>query len=76
MKLLIGKYVEIYNCHVCTDEEGRERFIDVLVDGGIGHAISNADLTGRIVECEYVYPHVEIAMNVRFVDDKATEIPV
>jgi len=76
MKLLIGEYVEIMHCHECTDEEGKKRFVDVTVDGGIGHDISNEDLTGRAVECEYVYPYVEIAMGVRFAEGNTKEIPV
>ena len=63
MKLFVNSYVEEENCHECTDEQGKVHRVDLRVDDAtIG---ADAELVGKFVQVDYLYPHLEIAMNVR-----------
>lgn len=70
MKLKIIGYSNIFNYHVCKDEEGKRIFVDILVDGGIKIYEKNKktiaeDLIGREVECDRITPFISIAHNVK-----------
>ncbi len=60
--------------HVCVDEFGTERRIDLFVYGGFhGQDIKPEDLVGKTVNVERLHAYVEIAINVTIVKEKQNE---
>ncbi len=51
--------------HKCTDEAGKNHRVDLLVNGDLEKGTTPESLVSKTVEVDYVYPYVEIAMNVR-----------
>lgn len=69
MKLKILRFDANELAHICSDEEGKEHRVDILVDGGIDTAKhSDEALIGRTVEVSFLTPFVEIAHDVRLID--------
>lgn len=70
MKVKVIKYndynVHPTNCHVCEDENGREMYIDLMVNGDFPDKEPDF-LIGKIVEIQ-THPYVSIADEVRIVE--------
>jgi len=55
----------------CIDEHGHKHTVDLVIDKYIeGVAENPASLVGRTFEVECLTPYIEIAYNVREIDDE------
>ncbi len=63
-KLKIVSYNQEHDYHVCIDERGIRKNIDLYTDRKLG--IKPEELIGREIEVEGLYPYLEIAIGVRF----------
>jgi len=65
MKLKVEKYEpHPLNYHMCVDEAGQKHRVDLFVNGTMPKGETHESVVGKVVECEYIIPYEEIAMNV------------
>ncbi|KKN66016.1 hypothetical protein LCGC14_0476080 [marine sediment metagenome] len=62
----VGQYY-----HECTDENGKEHRVDLMVNGDFHDSdITPEDLVGKTVSVDYTYPHIEIGMEVVIIPEE------
>ena len=69
MRLRVLKYLSWCHAHSCKDEHNALMKVDLMVDGGFHKGTDPVSLEGKVVECDYTYPYISIAMNVTEVTD-------
>jgi len=74
MILTIGNYSENYDAHYCIDGDGKEHVVDVFVDGGLDKEVSRNSIIGKRIECDYIYPYLEIACGVKLLNKMDCDI--
>lgn len=65
------RYDAQQNCHLVEDEAGAKRFVDVMVNGDFPEETEPESIVGQRVECDYEYPYIAIAMNVRILNPES-----
>jgi len=63
MRLKVLKYLswcDAHNCEICP---GKTTKIDLMVNGDF-KGMDPESLVGKILDCDYTYPYISIAMNV------------
>jgi hypothetical protein len=64
LKLKVIGWDPVGEVHICQDEKGKERRVDLEVGArGDGLPLKRKDLIGKTVEVEYVFPYIELAMD-------------
>ena len=58
-----------YDYHVCEDENGRERRIDLLVNGDLPKDTTPESLVGKTVKVHHLHAYVEIAHDVEIIEE-------
>ncbi len=62
MLMLVGESSGNFDCWNCLDAEGKTHIVDLCVDNDKVRPLLKQ---GKYIYVDYLYPHVEIAMNVR-----------
>jgi len=66
MRLTVESYNAEQYFHVCRDADENLHQVDLLVYGSL--KAEPESLIGKVVECDYLYPTVEIAWEPRLVE--------
>ena len=64
MQLFVKEYIKTHDEHICIDDTGKHRRVDIMVDGGL----KNKDplfYVGKYIECSSLHAYTEIANDVR-----------
>ena len=61
MKLTVIKENVPLSFHDCIDENGNLYRVDLFIDGKAPKGITGADLVGKTIEVDYIYPYLYIA---------------
>lgn len=64
MKLTVQNYQKVGDFHVCRDEDGKQYYIDLMVDGSLGD-MKPEDLVGRTVSISRMHGYINIGHDVR-----------
>ena len=64
--LRVGGYDPTADLHICIDETGKERRIDIMVDGGFP-GMEPKSLIGKTIHIDYAFASVEIAHGVEVI---------
>lgn len=78
MKLIVEKYDPITMCHICTDESGCRRKVDLFVNGDLTPlGYSFAGIIGKTVEVSSLEMSLEMSidlgMNVKVLEPEEQE---
>lgn len=57
-------YDDFFNCHVCQDENGNKRRIDLFVSGCLPSNVDHESIIGRTVRYDYDHPFISLAEGV------------
>lgn len=58
--------------HMCADENGLVRRIDLVTSGCLPEGVAGDALVGKKVSVEYTHPFIEMAENVAIVETEET----
>lgn len=68
IRLTVEKYLSPPDdYHICRDEAGNTHRVDLLVGGSFPKSTTPQSLVGRLVSCQDLFPHMELAGGVRVV---------
>jgi hypothetical protein len=67
MKLTVIEYNEYFDYHLCIDEEGIPRKVDLTSDG-LAETVEDTDLVGKTVEVEGIIPWIEVGIGVSIME--------
>ena len=78
MRYIVGEYHDKWMAHKCTDDQGREVYIDLMVNGDfkVNDDIFEQfikDLVGHTVEIDMAMPFVSIGHGVKIVNERAVK---
>ena len=68
--LKVLKYIEDESYHICTDQNGNSRRIDLMASGSLPIGTNPAELTGKTVRIRYAFPFIECADGVELLPQK------
>jgi hypothetical protein len=68
-------YDVLQNVHRVQDEQGATKFVDLMVHGDFPEGTTHESLVGQTFVCDYTYPYISIAMNVRPQPEPKNHVP-
>lgn len=65
MKFKVTGYNGYQYYHECLVENGEKKKVDIMVSGDLPEGTEPLSLVGKDFECSELYPHIELALNVK-----------